>query len=283
MNRQEYNDLLYSSPYYSNSLAHHGILGQKWGVRRFQNPDGSLTPAGKKRYLNSDGSFKSESKFQTNRTKNKLEKYDREMRKARDKGDRKKFDKLLNKYNELDSEDDIRAFRKPGIDWEKYDEYQKQQYQKSLEKERKIQEHYTEIKDIIESDNRIDPEKQNYKAMSKDKRIDITKKAYKAEPLFDTAGDEREVDDGDAFWFFCEDQTIGCGAVAAMLYDGVPVSKVKNLIKAANRSFSNSEVEDKIRDTYGEKYGELLWELGEGSYSSNLEDFADKFDKVLHE
>ena len=33
-----------------NTLEHHGILGQKWGVRRFQNPDGSLTEAGKKRY-----------------------------------------------------------------------------------------------------------------------------------------------------------------------------------------------------------------------------------------
>ena len=34
----------------SEELAHHGIRGMKWGVRRFQNKDGSLTAAGKKRY-----------------------------------------------------------------------------------------------------------------------------------------------------------------------------------------------------------------------------------------
>lgn len=32
-------------------LMHHGILGQKWGVRRYQNSDGSLTDEGRKRYL----------------------------------------------------------------------------------------------------------------------------------------------------------------------------------------------------------------------------------------
>lgn len=31
-------------------LAHHGILGQKWGIRRYQNYDGSYTQAGMKRY-----------------------------------------------------------------------------------------------------------------------------------------------------------------------------------------------------------------------------------------
>ena len=33
-----------------NYLVHHGIRGQKWGIRRFQNDDGSVTPAGAERY-----------------------------------------------------------------------------------------------------------------------------------------------------------------------------------------------------------------------------------------
>lgn len=37
----------YNNP--GNELYHHGIKGMKWGVRRYQNKDGSLTPAGKKR------------------------------------------------------------------------------------------------------------------------------------------------------------------------------------------------------------------------------------------
>lgn len=41
---------LYSEHY----LKHYGVKGQKWGVRRYQNEDGTLTAAGKERYYNAD-------------------------------------------------------------------------------------------------------------------------------------------------------------------------------------------------------------------------------------
>lgn len=38
-------------------IAHHGVKGMKWGVRRYETEDGHLTEAGKKRYYNADGSL----------------------------------------------------------------------------------------------------------------------------------------------------------------------------------------------------------------------------------
>ena len=43
-------DIYVGTLFSEDYLAHHGILGMKWGVRRYENEDGTLTEAGKKRY-----------------------------------------------------------------------------------------------------------------------------------------------------------------------------------------------------------------------------------------
>lgn len=56
-------------------LVHHGILGQKWGIRRFQNEDGSYTPEGKERYGygNKEGLIaKNKRLFSANLEKNRI-------------------------------------------------------------------------------------------------------------------------------------------------------------------------------------------------------------------
>ena len=61
-----------------NELMHWGIKGMKWGVRRYQNKDGSLTPAGKKRYDKEMAKLKEEEKIAKNKLKTqaKLNKLD---------------------------------------------------------------------------------------------------------------------------------------------------------------------------------------------------------------
>lgn len=83
-------------------LAHHGIKGQKWGIRRYQNPDGSLTAAGAKRYnaatigreLN-----KNERHMATDKTRLAVARMKREKAYNRE-NDRKveKYDKKIEKY-----------------------------------------------------------------------------------------------------------------------------------------------------------------------------------------
>ena len=85
--------------YVNGQLFHHGIKGQKWGERKYQNKDGSLTPAGKERY---GGDF----------TSKKAQKFGAKAAKAAAKGKTSAADEYASRAQNEQRKDDFRDARK---------------------------------------------------------------------------------------------------------------------------------------------------------------------------
>ena len=150
-------------------LAHHGIKGMKWGVRRYQNEDGSLTNTGKARY--STGSVKKKYVKDTPKTR----------RIQREKAIQKEYE---DGYSILDD-----AYNRytTGLNDSKqqYKSDKKDKYAKArrIERDKAVQKRFKEdLRGMDEVENRytkaMEASKQQYKAEKKVRKKEI-KQTYK--------------------------------------------------------------------------------------------------------
>lgn len=90
----------------NDELYHYGILGMKWGVRRYQKKDGTLTNSGKKRYDKEMERLKAEEKIikNKNRTQSKLEKLEAKRKSVEElkKNSNKPKEKSVKEYSDAE-------------------------------------------------------------------------------------------------------------------------------------------------------------------------------------
>lgn len=96
----------------SDELMHYGVLGMKWGVRRYLNKDGSLTSSGRKRV--------------SNKYKTEISKADKDLQKQHNK-------MYMTSYNEA-----AKYMNNGGID--KFNKRQEKKYGKKIHQSRRLHE-----------------------------------------------------------------------------------------------------------------------------------------------
>ena len=177
--------------YYESELYHHGIKGQKWGVRRWQNSDGTFNEAGKKRYFADSVQTYNKAYNKANRTQEAADKAEREMKDAYKALGKNKVSRTINA---------IKGSRgKGGEAYERYSKaYDKaNKTQEVADKaEREMKEAYknTGKNSVSRVVNNIkyDPERMKKLASKETSKIEAVRKYNKA---FNKANDLQEVAD----------------------------------------------------------------------------------------
>lgn len=180
------------------NLQHSGILGQKWGLRRFQNPDGTLTEAGRKRYAKKGTSKLISDKEKYRAQKAKWAKDPASLYKHKDEYTKAELDKAMEVFasqNRIKAqlEADKAARQKAKEDLKKSKiEYKKLQLQDKLN-QAKAEEDYKQLKlkteqAKLQNEQTAEAAKQKQQFAKKDAQIALwRKRAEKAKNIMDYA------------------------------------------------------------------------------------------------
>ena len=266
--RQPYaNELAhYNRSPYSIELYHHGILGQKWGVRRFQNPDGTLTEAGKKRY------------GENLRKRSNVEK---DIKKGR-------FDKQAY-LNQLKAENEKEVNRNNSFlaDPELTDLI-KMETMEAIDSdasgyktpEGKVAAVTQDCLPFSASYSYIDGH-MKFPGMKEriNEAADLGLKALKEKRYLD---DDVVGDNGWRDWFLYEDQTFGMGLVADMINRGYSANQVSKMIDIVEKNedirWDSSGNYD--NDKLSEQVRYAMFDILEGNWQDTLKSFARDCEEV---
>lgn len=269
----------------NDEIKHYGIKGQKWGVRHWQNADGTFNEAGKKRYFGK----KNESELYSKAKKSGLESGDKYGYGIFDYKDAERLEKLnkLNKKGKLSYNskeyDELERLR-----GKEYYSKHPDEYARDVESIENFKSDIDIIKDDgYKFDGPYDPDYGRKRITDEqyERMKSSTSLAYKADKRlssnmdsnesFDNLDDDRQR--SEMFWFAYEDQTIGMWRVADMINSGVPVNKVVRLIEDSNSFRSKGRLDIDILGTEGDR---IRFDMLEGNYNDSLVNFAKECAKV---
>lgn len=284
MNRREFYSAV-SDYNEEHSIKHYGTKGQKWGVRHWQNADGTFNEAGKERYFGK----KNESELYSKAKKSGLESGDKYGYGTFNDKDAKRLEKL----NKLHKKGKLSYNSKEYDEWDRltgkeYYSKHPDEYVRDVESIENFKSDIDTIKDDgYKFDGPYDPDYGRKRITDEqyERMRSSTSLAYKADKWlssnldhnesFDTLDDDRQRNE--MFWFAYEDQTIGMWRVADMINSGVPVNKVVRLIEDSNSFRSKGRLDI---DILGNEGDEIRFNMLEGNYNNSLVNFAKECAKV---